>query len=83
MVWRDPPSEIRVHTLAELPMRVQVSDDYGITESGIVFQLGGEDDFVLTDWFADDSESQTTNTTRVRLEEVLPLESLALSERGR
>lgn len=78
--WRDPADEIQVHTLAELPMRLQVSDDYGIAEAGIVFQLGGED-YVLTDWAAVDAEDQSTSTTRTRLEEILPLESFALSER--
>ncbi len=70
-----------MHTLAELPMRVKISDDYGIEESGIVFQLGGDDEYVLTDWFADESDSESPPKTRVPLEEILPLESLALSER--
>lgn len=79
--WRDPPDEIRVHTLAELPMRVQVSDDYGINETGIVFQLGGDDEYVLTDWIEEDPENTPTVTTRLQLAEILPLESFALSER--
>lgn len=80
LVWRDPADEIQVHTLAELPMRLQVSDDYGIAEAGIVFQLGSEE-YVLTDWTAADAEDQSTSTTRTRLEKMLPLESFALSER--
>ena len=80
--WREPPNEIRVHTLAELPMRLQVSDDYGISETAIVFQLGGDDEYVLTDWIAERSTDESdSTTTRVRLEEVLPLESFSLSER--
>lgn len=78
--WRDPPDEIRVHTLAELPLRTQVADDYGVTESGIVFQLGGEE-YELTNWTSEESDAGTTGTTRVRLEETLPLESFGLSER--
>lgn len=82
LAWRDPPDEIRVHTLAELPMRLQVSDDYGVSETAIVFQLGGDDEYVLTDWLADQSDDDSTaNTTRLRLEKVLPLESFSLSER--
>lgn len=81
VTWQDPPDEIRVHTLAELPMRVKISDDYGIQESGIVFQLGGDDEYVLTDWIAEESDSDSPPKTRVPLEEILPLESLALSER--
>jgi hypothetical protein len=79
--WRDPPDEIRVHTLAELPMQVQISDDYGINETGIVFQLGGNDEYVLTDWVEEDPENAPTVTTRLKLEQILPLESFALSER--
>lgn len=78
--WRDPPDEIKVHTLAELPMRVQVADDYGIVESGIVFQLGGDEEYELANW-GNESESEDSITTRIRLEEILPLESLSLSER--
>ncbi len=80
LTWRDPPDEFRAHTLAELPMRVQVADDYGIDESGIVFQLGSDDEFVLTDWAAAESDDVRI-TTRLTLEEILPLESFSLSER--
>ncbi len=79
--WRDPFDDIRVHTLAEVPMRVQVSDDFGVTESAIVFQFGGEDDFVLTDWREEELTETSTTTTRINLAEILPLESFALSER--
>ena len=83
--WNDPPDEIKVHTLTEVPMRVHVADDYGVTESGIVFQLGDEE-YTLTEWEMESvgDESAGANpkvTTRVRLEEILPLESFALSER--
>ena len=78
--WRDPLDEMRVHTLAELPMRVQVSDDYGIRETGIAFQLGDEE-YVLTDWSIDEGDSDPAATTRVQLEKVLPLESFGLTER--
>jgi hypothetical protein len=82
--WMDPPDEIKVHTLAELPLRVQVSDDYGIEESGIVFQLGGDDEYVLTEWTNEEKEQEEGKsrvTTRARLEQILPLESFGLTER--
>lgn len=79
ITWREPANEIRVHTLAEVPLAVQVADDYGLIESGIVFQLGVEEDFVLQDWKQD--RQQTTNTTRMKLEEMLPLESFGLTEK--
>ncbi|MDX1928857.1 MAG: hypothetical protein SFV81_20165, partial [Pirellulaceae bacterium] len=81
--WRDPTEEIKVHTLAELPMRAQVSDDYGLTDSGIVFQVGDEEEYVLKKWLQAEVEGATPDsiTTQLRLEEILPLESLLLSER--
>ncbi|QDV88460.1 DUF4175 family protein [Planctomycetes bacterium TBK1r] len=83
--WREPNDEIRVHTLAEVPLGVQVSDDYGIIESGIAFQLGGDDEYILTDWTTEsDAEASTTSPaekTRLLLAELLPLESFDLSER--
>ena len=83
--WQDPVDAIKAHTLAELPMDVRVADDYGLSECGIVFELGGED-YVLTSWPpADEPESDPSGkedvTTRVQLQEILPLESFALSER--
>lgn len=77
--WREPTNEIRIHTLAEVPLAVRISDDYGLTESGIIFQLGVEEDFVLLDWKFD--AQATTNTTRLQLEEILPLESFGLTEK--
>ncbi|QEG43602.1 DUF4175 family protein [Roseimaritima ulvae] len=92
IAWRDPVDEIRAHTLAELPMRAHVADDFGIQQTAIVFQLGDEDEYVLTDWSAEAeklNQNQAQNaddeaspsTTRLRLEEILPLESFALTER--
>ncbi|QDV47785.1 hypothetical protein Enr13x_76970 [Stieleria neptunia] len=85
--WREPSDEIRVHTLAEVPLGVQVSDDYGIIEAGIAFQLGGDDEYVLTDWTPQseaEAEAETESLgekTRLMLAELLPLESFELSER--
>lgn len=79
--WRDPANEIKVHTLAEVPMSVQISDDYGLSESGVIFQLGDDEDFVLKDWREDAEGTATANTTRLLLEEILPLESLRLTEK--
>ncbi|TWU11053.1 DUF4175 family protein [Allorhodopirellula heiligendammensis] len=82
IAWRDPYDEIRVQPLAELPMRAQIADDYGVTSAGIVFQIGDNDEYVLTDWDVSTQDSrEAALTTRLRLEEILPLESFALSER--
>ncbi|MCD0461087.1 coiled-coil domain-containing protein [Roseiconus lacunae] len=81
--WNEPSDEIRVHTLAEVPMSVQVSDDYGLVESGIAFQIGGDDEYVLTDWIAQEDENDSTLAvkTRIKLSELLPLETFQLTER--
>lgn len=83
--WQSPADEFSVNMLAEVPMSVMVSDDYGLTHAGIVFQLG-EEEFVLKEWTLaaatdQSNEHKSTVTTRVRLDEVLPLESFELSER--
>ncbi|MCO8122431.1 hypothetical protein NHH03_11850 [Stieleria sp. TO1_6] len=83
--WREPSDEIKVHTLAEVPLAVQIADDYGLIESGVAFQLGGDDEYVLTEWKRD-SEDQSQSEpvaakTRLMLAEMLPLESFALTER--
>lgn len=84
--WRDPDDELKVHMLAEVPMRAQVSDDFGITAAAIVFQLGDESEFVLEQWpvaasATIDEQTSAPLATQVRLEEILPLESFTLSER--
>ncbi len=85
--WQSPADEMTVNMLAEVPMSVLVSDDYGLTHVAIVFQLGEDEEFVLKEWTIDDAEpasadSQTRKvTTRIRLDEILPLESFALTER--
>ena len=87
LVWRDPGDPFEAHALAELPMRLTVSDDYGIEQAGIAFQLGQEE-FILTDWLAsenenenDDGTDQKTPLTKLELERVLPLESFELTQR--
>lgn len=81
ITFKEPTDRLEVHTLAEVPMTVHVSDDFGLQECGLVFELGDEGQFVLTDWQSEsDSESGGT-TTRVKLSEVLPLESFHLTER--
>ncbi len=86
--WQSPVDEFAVNMLAEVPLSVLVSDDYGLTSAGIVFQLG-DSEFVLKEWSlprepgtTDTAQSDNgTVTTRIRLAEVLPLETFELSER--
>lgn len=77
----EPTDRLEVHTLAEVPLTVNVSDDYGLQECGLVFELGDEGQFVLTDWNAETAPQIHGTTTKVKLNDVLPLESLELTER--
>ncbi len=85
--WQAPADELIVNMLAEVPMNVLISDDYGLTHAGIAFQLGETDEFILKEWTLGQSPSEATTrestavVTRIRLDEILPLESFALSER--
>ncbi|RCS43539.1 hypothetical protein DTL42_18760 [Bremerella cremea] len=81
LTWRSPTQELRVSTLTEVPLQLLVSDDFGVQETGIVFQLGGEEEYELANWTESEQENAAPPTTRLRLEETLPLESLALTER--
>lgn len=81
ITFREPADRLVVHTLAEVPMTVNVSDDYGLQECGLVFELGDEGQFVLSDWIAESNPQMQGTTTKVKLSEVLPLESFELTER--
>lgn len=81
LIWREPTQELRVSTLAEVPMHLLVSDDYGLKEAAIVFQLGGEEEYELVHWTDEDQAAGSPPTTRLPLAEILPLESLSLTER--
>ena len=83
--WRGPADEIQVHALTELPMEVSISDDFGLVEAGIVFELGDEDEFALTQWSADEERAEKGSaderTVELKLSELLPLESFGLTDR--
>ncbi len=42
VTFESPDDAIEVHTLAELPMRIRVRDDYGLTKAGVIFQVNNE-----------------------------------------
>ena len=47
-------------------MRAQISDDFGLTETAIVFELGGDDEYVLADWFGDDQDDSLHRALRTQ-----------------
>ena len=86
-VWFEKPTEeLEVHTLAEVMMRVRTSDDFGLSNAGIVFEINNEsshtlhyEDFAKAVEEAGDVESPLkTNTI---LEKLLPLEFFELTQR--
>ena len=87
-VWFDSPSDtIEVHTLAEVLMRIRASDDFGLSRSGIMFEVNNEEEYPLLakdfDQAADElrAEGQLSPQTRATLEKVLPLEHFQLSQK--
>jgi hypothetical protein len=86
-VWFESPAEaLEVHTLAEVLMRLRVSDDYGLTRAGIMFEVNNEEEYPLLakDYLAAAEELKTTGKltpqTRDSLEKMLPLEVFTLTQ---
>lgn len=88
--FESPADAVEVHTLAELPMRVQVQDDYGLTLAGIIFQVNNEqeiplvqEDFAVVANAAKEAENsgRLSPATRAALERVLPLEHFELTQK--
>ena len=47
-VWFESPAEaLEVTTLAEILMRIRVSDDYGLSRAGVMFEVNNEEEYPL------------------------------------
>jgi hypothetical protein len=86
-VWFESPAEaLEVTTLAEIIMRIRVSDDYGLSRAGIMFEVNNEEKYpLLAEDFAEAAkELEETGTispqTRATLERQLPLEHFELTQ---
>lgn len=87
--FESPDDKVEVHTLAELPMRVRVRDDYGIARAGILFQINNEqevplvaEDFSVVVAAAEEAATGPISpTTQAALEKVLPLEYFELTQK--
>ena len=88
--FESPDDAIEVHTLAELPMRVRLRDDYGLSKAGVVFQINNEQEVPLISQdfeavVAAANEVVTTGKvspmTQAALEKVLPLEVFELTQK--
>jgi hypothetical protein len=87
-VWFDEPAEaLEVHSLAEVLLRIRVRDDFGLTKSGIIFEVNNEEEYpLLAQDFqqAADELKKTGNAspqTSAVLESVLPLEFFQLTQK--
>lgn len=90
VTFDSPDDSIEVHSLAELPMRLRVRDDYGLTQAGVIFQVNNEQSIPL---IAQEFEvivaaanevaatGQVSPTTQAALEKVLPLEFFELTQK--
>ena len=88
--FESPDDAIEVHTLAELPMRVRLRDDYGLSKAGVVFQINNEQevpliaqDFAVVMAAANEvaTEGKISPMTQAALEKVLPLEVFELTQK--
>lgn len=87
--FADPDENLEVHTLAEVLMRIQARDDYGLSSSGIMFQINNgeeypllQDDFAAAAEAAQELESgNPAPRTLATLQELLPLESFLLTQK--
>ena len=80
--FQRPEQLVEVHSLAELSMKLKVSDDYGLRRAGIVFQLNNDPEIVLEDLQYDDivtNNGKTTPQTQALIEALLPLEYFEMS----
>lgn len=80
--FQQPSQLTEVHPLAELLMKLKVSDDYGLRRAGIVFQRNDEDELLLEDLSYDDTETsdgRLAPQTGALIESMFPLEYFELS----
>jgi hypothetical protein len=73
----EPEEALEVHPIAEVLNRIRVADDFGLSKAGIVYRVndGEEKTLVARDFATPPAKPQTAS----RLEEMLALETLALT----
>ncbi len=77
ITWKRGDESSEVHTLAEVPLQIAVSDDFAVASAQIVLQFADGDERVL----AELNPEQVSDLTRIDLLSILPLETLGLSQR--
>ena len=86
-VWFEKPTEeLEVHTLAEVLLLIRMSDDFGLSNAGIVFEINNESSHTLhyEDFAKAVEEANAVDSplkTNAILEKLLPLEFFELTQR--
>ncbi len=80
-----PPVAWEVNPIAEVPMKIRVDDDFGLSKAGIVLQIdnGEEQPFVTREFSISvepDVDGDISMTTRAALEKLLCLEEFPITE---
>jgi hypothetical protein len=88
--FEDPPEAWEVNPIAEVPMRIRVDDDFGVSKAGIVFQIdnGLERQLVAKEFErvksgeprAESRKDEIVLTTNATLEDILHLEDFPVTE---
>ena len=87
-VWFEEPDEaLEVHSIAEVLMRIRTRDDFGLTNTGIVFQVNNEEEYTFQgpDYLelaaALAADGKPAQRTRDAFQRLLPLELFGLEEK--
>lgn len=82
IAFETPAQLTEVHPLAELLMKMRISDDYGLRRGGIVFQRNNESEYALEDIEYAEIEledGRLTPQTKATIESLFPLEYFDLT----
>jgi hypothetical protein len=77
ITWKKGDESIEVHTLAEVPLQIAVSDDFAVASAQIIIQFADGGEQVLAELNPD----QVADMSRVDLESILQLERIGLTQR--
>jgi hypothetical protein len=81
----EPEEALEVHPIAEVPMKIRVDDDFGLTRAGIVFRVNsGEDRTLILKEFkpamAPAPSGKPSNVVHAALDQMLMLEQFNLGQ---
>jgi hypothetical protein len=76
--FHEPDEETEVHSLAEVVLRAEVADEFGIRQAGIMVRVNNGSEYPL---ILHDASKGDKPATRLTLEKTLPLESLKLTQK--